>query len=63
MTDTTEPIPTPRHRRLVAAASRIAADLGHEHVGAEHLFLASVVDRRAVPAQVLARLVDLILAC
>lgn len=59
MTDTTEPVPTPRYRRLVAAASRIAGELGHHYVGAEHLFLAIVGDRRAVPTQVLARLVDL----
>jgi ATP-dependent Clp protease ATP-binding subunit ClpA len=59
MTDTTEPTPTPRYRALVAAASKIATEFGHEHVGAEHLFLAIIGDRHAVPTQVLARLTDL----
>jgi ATP-dependent Clp protease ATP-binding subunit ClpA len=59
VTDTNEPVPTPRYRELVAAASRIAAELEHVYVGAEHLLLAIVLDRLAVSTQVLARLVDL----
>jgi ATP-dependent Clp protease ATP-binding subunit ClpA len=59
MTDTREPVPTPRYNKLVAAASGIAADMGHQYVGAEHLFLAIIDDREAVPTQVLARLADL----
>ncbi len=55
----TEPTPTPRHRDIVAAASKIATESGHSYVGAEHLFLAIVRDRSAVPTQVLARLVNL----
>ncbi len=59
MADTSEPVPTPRYRQLVTAASKIAAEAGHKHVGAEHLFLAIIGDRVAVPTQVLARRVDL----
>jgi ATP-dependent Clp protease ATP-binding subunit ClpA len=55
----TEPVPTPRFHRLVAAASKMATDRGHEYVGTEHLFLAIIGDRHAVPTQVLARLTDL----
>jgi ATP-dependent Clp protease ATP-binding subunit ClpA len=59
MASVTNPLPTPRYRALVAAASKIATDSGHEYVGAEHLFLAIIGDPRAVPTQVLARLTDL----
>jgi ATP-dependent Clp protease ATP-binding subunit ClpC len=58
MTDTREPLPTPRYSALVAEASWIAADMGHQHVGAEHLFLAIIDDPAAVPTQVLGRLAD-----
>jgi ATP-dependent Clp protease ATP-binding subunit ClpA len=58
MASMTEPVPTPRYQRLVAAASEIATDWGHEYVGTEHLFLAIIGDRHAVPTQVLARLTD-----
>ena len=37
----------------------LARELGHSHIGVEHLFLAIVRDRAAVPAQVLARMTDL----
>jgi ATP-dependent Clp protease ATP-binding subunit ClpA len=59
MVSMTEPVPTPRYQRLVAAASKMAADLGHQYVGTEHLFLAIIGDRHAVPTQVLTRLTDL----
>jgi ATP-dependent Clp protease ATP-binding subunit ClpA len=59
MTQVTEPVPTTRYRKIVAAASNIASDQGHQYVGVEHLFLAIIGDRSAVPTQVLARLVDL----
>jgi ATP-dependent Clp protease ATP-binding subunit ClpA len=59
MTDTTRPVPTPRSRQIVEAASQIATESGHGYVGAEHLFLAIIGDRSAVPTQVLARRVDL----
>lgn len=53
------PVPTPRYRQIVATASEIAIEGGHQHVGAEHLFLAIIGDRHAVPTQVLAQLADL----
>jgi ATP-dependent Clp protease ATP-binding subunit ClpA len=59
MTHTTEPVPTPRYRQILAAASNIAAERGHTYVGVEHLFLAILGDPLAVPTQVLARRVDL----
>ena len=59
MAHTTEPVPTPRYRQIVAAASTIAAERGHTYVGVEHLFLAILGDPLAVPTQVLARRVDL----
>jgi ATP-dependent Clp protease ATP-binding subunit ClpA len=55
----TEPVPTPRYTAVIAAASNIAREWGHQYVGAEHLFLAIIRDRRALPSQVLAQLVDL----
>lgn len=33
--------------------------MGHSHLGAEHLFLAIIQDKRAVPTQVLSQLADL----
>lgn len=33
--------------------------MSHSYVGVEHLFLAMIRDRAAVPTQVLARMVDL----
>jgi ATP-dependent Clp protease ATP-binding subunit ClpA len=53
-----EPRPTPRYASIVAAASNIAHECGHDYVGVEHLFLAITHDRAAVPTQVLARSVD-----
>jgi ATP-dependent Clp protease ATP-binding subunit ClpA len=58
MASMTAPVPTPRYQRLVATASEIATEWGHQYVGAEHLFLAIIGDRDAVPTQVLARLTD-----
>jgi Clp amino terminal domain, pathogenicity island component len=37
----------------------MAQEMGHSYVGVEHLFLAIIRDRTAVPAQALAELVDL----
>ena len=39
-------------------AAEVARALGHDYVGVEHLFLAVIRDREALPARVLARLVD-----
>lgn len=55
----TEPVPTPRYTRVLAAANNIAQEWGHTYLGVEHLFLAIVRDHGAVPTQVLAQLVDL----
>jgi ATP-dependent Clp protease ATP-binding subunit ClpC len=54
-----QPVPTPRYTAIAAAASNIAREWDHQHVGAEHLFLAIIRDRRALPSQVLAQVADL----
>jgi ATP-dependent Clp protease ATP-binding subunit ClpA len=54
----TEPVPTPRFRDIVAAASQIATERGNSYVGVEHLFLAMIRDGHAVPTQVLSQRVD-----
>lgn len=53
------PAPTPRYQRMLAAAADLARETGHSHVGTEHLFLAIIRDRDAVPTQVLAGITDL----
>ena len=55
----TAPAPTPRYQRVVGGSAAVAQEMGHPYVGVEHLFLAIIRDRDAVPAQALARLVDL----
>jgi ATP-dependent Clp protease ATP-binding subunit ClpA len=59
MTSPEEPVPTPRYAQILAAANKIARDRGKQHVGVDHLFLAIIRDRAAMPTQVLAQLVDL----
>ena len=59
MGDDKDPAPTPRYRRLLESAGRLAREMGHSHVGAEHLLLAMVKDRDAVPTQVLAAITNL----
>jgi ATP-dependent Clp protease ATP-binding subunit ClpC len=54
-----EPAPTPRYRAVIASSSALARGMGHEHVGAEHLFLAIICDPVAVPTQVLAKIADI----
>jgi ATP-dependent Clp protease ATP-binding subunit ClpA len=49
---------TPRYDRILAASRSVAFGLGHRYVGVEHLFLAMVQDRAAVPTQILSRFVD-----
>jgi hypothetical protein len=49
---------TPRYRGVLAGAEELARQLGHEHVGAEQLFLAIIADREAVPTQVLSQFID-----
>jgi ATP-dependent Clp protease ATP-binding subunit ClpA len=50
--------PTPRCERIIAAAQDLARAMGHGHVGAEHLFLAIIRDRAALPTQALSRPAD-----
>jgi ClpA/ClpB-like protein len=59
MSDDTAPDPTPRYRRLLESAARLAREMEHSYIGAEHLFLAMVKDRHAVPTQVLAGITNL----
>ena len=59
MSDDETPTPTPRHRQVLDASAELARELGHSYIGVEHLFLAIVRDRAAVPTQVLARITDL----
>jgi ATP-dependent Clp protease ATP-binding subunit ClpA len=59
MSDEDRPVPTPRYRRVVENSTEVAREMGHSYVGVEHLFLAIIRDRAAVPAQALARLIDL----
>lgn len=49
---------TPRYSSVLADAEKLARQLGHERVGAEHLFLAIIADREAMPTQVLNQFVD-----
>jgi ATP-dependent Clp protease ATP-binding subunit ClpC len=56
MSDYETPTPTPRYRQVLDVSAELARELGHSHIGVEHLFLAIVRDRAAVPAQVLARM-------
>lgn len=39
-------------------AAEVARALGHDYVGVEHLFIAIIRDREAVPTRVLTRLID-----
>ncbi|HLK73862.1 MAG TPA: Clp protease N-terminal domain-containing protein [Streptosporangiaceae bacterium] len=55
----TAPASTPRYRRVVGGSTAVAQEMGHPYVGVEHLFLAIIRDRDAVPTQALAELVDL----
>jgi hypothetical protein len=59
MSDDSGPSPTPRYSRVVDASAGVAREMGHSYVGVEHLFLAMIRDRSAVPTQMLARSMDL----
>jgi Clp amino terminal domain, pathogenicity island component len=50
---------TPRCRKVVDGAAELAREMGHSYVGVEHLFLAIIRDRGAVPTQALGKLADL----
>jgi ATP-dependent Clp protease ATP-binding subunit ClpA len=59
MSDEDRPAPTPRYSQVLKNSVRVAREMGHSHLGVEHLFLAIIRDRAAVPTQALARLIDL----
>src|SRR5712691_5810405 len=59
MSDDASPAPTPRYSQVLSDSTGVAREMGHSYVGVEHLFLAMIRDRAAVPTQVLARAVDL----
>jgi ATP-dependent Clp protease ATP-binding subunit ClpA len=59
MSDDKVPDPTPRYQRLLESAAGLAREMGQPYVGDEHLFLAMVKDRNAIPAQVLAGITNL----
>lgn len=47
---------TPRVDNVLAAADELAAELGHDHIGTEHLQAALARDRHGLASQVLQRL-------
>jgi ATP-dependent Clp protease ATP-binding subunit ClpC len=53
------PVPTPRYGQLLGASFDVARAMQHPYVGVEHLFLAILRDRDAVPTQSLAMQIDL----
>ncbi|TDD98102.1 Clp protease N-terminal domain-containing protein [Actinomadura rubrisoli] len=53
------PIHTPRYLRTITAADDLARRMGHPHAGAEHLFLALLRDKNAIPTQILSTKIDL----
>jgi ATP-dependent Clp protease ATP-binding subunit ClpC len=59
MSESAAPVPTPRYRSVLGAAEEAAREMSHGYVGVEHLFLAIIRDRHAVPTQVLATMADL----
>jgi Clp amino terminal domain, pathogenicity island component len=59
MEETQSPRPTPRYRKVVDGSAGVARGMGHSYVGVEHLFLAIIRERGAVPTQVLGGLIDL----
>ena len=59
MSESGVPARTPRYNRVLGASEEVARGMSHRHVGVEHLFLAMLHDRHAVPTQVLGQMVDL----
>ena len=53
------PVLTPRYSQILGASVEIARTMQHSYVGVEHLFLAIIQDRDAVPTQSLAQQIDL----
>jgi ATP-dependent Clp protease ATP-binding subunit ClpC len=58
MSNDERPSPTPRYFKILDDSTELARRMGHSYVGVEHLFLAIIRDRAAVPTQVLAGLID-----
>jgi len=44
---------TPRMPEILLVARREAEQLGHHHVGTEHVFLATLLDPYAIPTQIM----------
>jgi len=59
MSDPTGPVPTPRYLTIVGASFEVSRIMAHSHVGVEHLFLAMIRDRHAIPTQLLASMINL----
>jgi ATP-dependent Clp protease ATP-binding subunit ClpA len=59
VSDEDGPAPTPRYKRTLENSVGVAREMGHSYVGVEHLFLAIIRERDAVPTQALAKLVAL----
>ena len=59
MSNEDRPDPTPRYQRVLENSAEMAREMGQSYVGVEHLFLAIIRDRGAVPTLALARLIDL----
>ena len=51
MSDDVSPAPTPRYSQVVSGSAGVAREMGHSYVRVEHLFLAMIRDRAAVPTQ------------
>jgi ATP-dependent Clp protease ATP-binding subunit ClpA len=50
---------SPRYNNIIATAKQTARDMGRGHVGVEHLFLAIIDDKNAVPTQILSKTVNI----
>jgi ATP-dependent Clp protease ATP-binding subunit ClpA len=59
MSESAARVHTPRYYSVLGATEDVARGMSHRHVGVEHLFLAIIHDRHAVPTQVLGAMVDL----
>jgi hypothetical protein len=59
MSEAMWPSPTPRYAKILDASAGLAREMGHSYLGVEHLFLAIMQDRDAVPTQALARIADI----
>jgi hypothetical protein len=44
---------TARMRSALLAAQRLGRDFGHKHIGAEHVFLALLLDDNSLPSQIM----------